>query len=292
MKKFRLIFLVLLIALATVITAAACSNRNDSRGAAPENSSGDKASYESSLILPAGSEERKIVYNVKAVIETEDFEATLDKIESSLGEINEGETETSYISNSDISFTTPHAEITLKIKTEKLSEFLDKLPDMGEVVNKTVSSKDITEQYADAGATLQAYQTELAILQERLEDEHNPSYAFQYTTRINEINKQINYYQSMLNKLDSSVEYSDVTLSIYAEGKAPAKEKYNEKANRVFYGSLEVLGEIFKFLGLAIVAVWPYALIGLGLFFGVKYLRRFLKKKYPDKFGKKKEKKI
>jgi ABC-type Fe3+-hydroxamate transport system substrate-binding protein len=74
-----------------------------------------------------------------------------------------------------------------------------KFSELGDIINKDIQTEDITDKYTDASAVITAYQTELAILQQRLSEESNPSYAFQYSERITEINTIINKYQSMLN---------------------------------------------------------------------------------------------
>ena len=272
--------LILTLALLMVSFFSACSDR-DSKNYAPDE--GSSVIDGGNLIMPSG-EGRKIIYNVNAVIETDKFNQTLEKIDDSLNQINSDEEKKSYISKSEIESDNPYAEITLRIKTEKLPIFLDMFSDFGTVINRQVSSEDITEKYADTAAELAAYQAELVILQGLLEETTNPDTAFKYTTRITEINKKINYYQSLLNSYDSVVDFSTVTLRIYAKGAVPPAEKYTTKIEKVFFGSLDFLAEIFKFLFLALVAIWPYALIALGLFFLIKYIRRYLKKKYPHKF--------
>lgn len=281
MKSNRRILGILILALALLMVSffSACSDRG-SKNYTPEGSSTIDGG---NLIMPSG-EGRKIVYTVNAVIETNDFNQTLVKIDDGLNQINSDEEKKSYISKSEIESDNPYAEITLRIKTEKLSVFMDMFSEFGSVVNRQISSEDITEKYADTAAELAAFQAELVLLQERLEGTTDPDTAFKYTTRITEINKKINYYQSLLNSYDSVVDFSTVTLRIYAKGAVPPAEKYTTKIEKVFFGSLDFLAEIFKFLFLALVAIWPYALIALGLFFGIKYTRRYLKKKYPHKF--------
>lgn len=272
--------LILSLTLLLVCSFAACRSAKNSNNLPNE---GGSTIDGVNLIMPSG-EGRKIIYTVNAVIESDDFNKTLNSIDDCINQINSGEEEKSYISQSDIQSDDLFAEITLRIKTQKLSDFMNMFSQFGTVVNRKISSEDITEKYADTAAELAAYQAELQLLQERLEQTTDPDVAFKYTARITDINQKINYYQNMLNSFDSDVDFSTVTLRIYAKGTVPPAEKYTTKIEKVFFGSLDFLLEIFKFLFLALIAIWPYALIALGLFFIIKYTRRYLKKKYPHKF--------
>ena len=238
----------------------------------------------SGLIMPSG-ENRKIIYDVYAAIETDNFSNTLKAIENAIVEINTDCEDKSYVSKSEIDNATSYAEIVLKVNTDKLAVFLNKFSDFGRVVNRHISSEDITEKYADTAAIIAAYNAELQLLQEKLEKENNTDVAFRYTTRITQINKEINYYQSLLNSYDSVVDFSTVTLRIYSKGEVPIEEKYDKKIEKVFFGSLNFLLEILKFLFLALIAIWPYALIALAVFLLIKYIRKYLKKKHKSQSG-------
>lgn len=100
--------------------------------------------------------------------------------------------------------------------------------------------------------------------------------------------------QFEINGLKSFKEYKFKVTTIAAdhrESSIASREAVTDKTffNRitnVFVISFNSLVLIFQFLGLAVVAVLPYILVGVILFFPTKYLYRLFRSKYPkmDKF--------
>lgn len=276
MKK-RLIVLLLIV---LTVLVAGCSAKNLSYEG---DSSSDNYNLDSNnLILPEESD-RKIVYTITAQIQTEDFNESRQKI------FDETLTAQGYIESSNINDTegNQNASYTLRIKTENLNAFLDKFETFGTVYSQNSYSEDITQNYIDVSAKIDAYTNEIELLEQYCETEEDPSIVFQYTQRISQLTETLSNYQMQLNVFDSMVEYSTVNIYLYGKGTTIPKLSFDNKIEEVFFGSLTVLIEILKFIVLAVIAIAPFAAVGAILYFGIKYLIIYLKKRFPEKFKEK-----
>ncbi len=174
-----------------------------------------------------------------------------------------------------------------------METFLSDLGEKGEVENKVISSKDITTEYVGVERQIEIY-TKQYEAYKALYDElkaqpssaENTKSLLEITKAMQEASSYIDDYESMKIKYDQSVDYSTVNLRIYAKGdyKAPS---YWQELGDVFLGSTESVGVVFGVMLKIIVALVPYAGIGL-CGFGIAMLIRFIvcKAKHKPFFSK------
>lgn len=239
-------------------------------------------------IITSSSPNRKIIYTVITQVETANFEQTVDKINEEL-DINDG-----YIESSNIytEYGKQYIEYVLRVKTDNLSQFLEEISEDNEVLYQTVISEDITNQYYNAKAEKDAYEREIQLLEEMLQEEDISNERIEYLTdRITETNKKLNALTNRIAAYEELVEYSKVELYLYEVGsQVPELNSYGEKVGNAFKESLKALLSVLEFLSLVVVVLIPFAAVALAVLFGVKYLLKYLRKRWPEKFDKKKKK--
>ncbi len=181
----------------------------------------DEASLEKEAQATAGSSlNRKIIKTVNIVIETQEF----DKLISSLQENTQkfgGFVESSSVSGLGINqkLDEPNAPgrngyITVRIPTDKLSEFTALVGTLGNVTQKDENSQDITLTYADTEARKKALQVEYERLMALLEKAESLDSVVALESRLSEVRYQLDNYSSELRRYDSLVDFSTVTVNI------------------------------------------------------------------------------
>ena len=201
MKKL----LALIMALAFLLCLVACraSNSDYEAGKAP----GD---VQASIVNNPLN--RKIVYTVYMTLESKDITALKNSITAKNTELG------GYIEDSDEEYDDGEcveAQITYRVPTEKLDEFVNTIEGNGGVESKNVNTSDITTSYVDAVAEKSALEQRKTLLSQMLAD--TTISATDRITIINEISKVDTDLQSielLINSYDSDVNYSTVVITI------------------------------------------------------------------------------
>jgi len=265
-KNTKLILFLLVIVLSfTLITACAKSNESP---AVMEDSFDSDAAPENSAILPEGVS-RKIIYTVDMDITVDNIKESGDTIEEKVAAFG-GWVDKS-VERSNTSYSNNYYII--KVPSDKLSELLVEIENMGEVTSKYTESTDITTQYVSATAKKQALESERDALNALVLDDMGE--IMERSRRITEINTQLNALQLEINGYNSVVDYSSVNINLYSEDTSNGEVSYGSKISDVFKGSIRSLGLVF----IGIVAVFPYLFI-IAVIVCAVFGIRFLIKKY------------
>ncbi|MCR5263274.1 MAG: DUF4349 domain-containing protein [Clostridiales bacterium] len=160
---------------------------------------------------------RKIVYTVDIQLETKEFDDTVAQIYAVTEKLG-GYIESSYVRggslyNSD-SYSYRSASYTLRVPSSSLNEAVDGLSASGNVVSMNRNSNDITNSYYDVEARLKSLREEEERLNEMLNGADELQYMIQIEDKLSEIRYQIENYYSSLQRMDSSVNYSTVNVSL------------------------------------------------------------------------------
>lgn len=278
MKSKRLFILAVFISIMLMLVA--CSQSYD---LPPVN----EGMSDSSEILALSDAERKIVYYVTLQLETSNFDQSIATIKAEL-DTNDG-----YILNYDLfkgNREKQTAEYTLKVKTENLQTFIDNISKDNEVLFESINHEDVSVKYHRVQAEIDAYQAEIALLQDLANAEADAEKKLVYYEKIRELSNELNYYINQVEDFDTNVEYSTVNLMLYEMGSdIPRVDDYGRVITNTFTDSLRILLEILKYILLIIIAIAPFAAVFFAVFFAVKYLLKYLKKRFPQRFEKKKK---
>ena len=149
---------------------------------------------------------RKIVYDINYLIESKKVDIIKKDINKKVIEFN------GYIASSTDN--EKKAIYTYKIPTEKLNEFLDYVDSYDDkVVEKEISSKDITTNYNAIEAQIEALEATKRTYMNMLNDEDiTMSEVISINQSIEEINQKLAYIHNQLASYDNKVDYSSVVI--------------------------------------------------------------------------------
>lgn len=230
----------------------------------------DENSSDKETVTYSSSSERKIIYNVSADLYIENnFE---EKVEALKNSINDDEWTDYEIIRENF------AQITFRIKTTRLDDFIDSLSNYGNAKNISKRATDVSLTYQDTTNQIMALEAERERLVE-LYDQATIEEIIQINARISQIDKELRVLNGEIIRYDSQIEYSEVNVSIYNE--APAKEElsYGEKLKQAFTNGFKGFVKFLEYISLGIAAVFSFLLVFGSLGTGIYFICRFTKKK-------------
>lgn len=305
MKKttIRIISVIICLIIAT-LTFAACGSSKSAENEACYDYPEDNASYEygfeesaeavdesgdvkaSTGNAIADKESRKLIRDADIDVETKEFDSFINKLETQVSKTG------GYIENSSVSGSsyysdcTRNATITLRIPTEEFDSFLGTIGDMANVMEKSISVRDITSQYIDTEARIKALKSEQTALLTLLEKAESVTDIIEIQGRISEVNAELDSYESQLKTYDNLVSYSTINLTVYeVERISPVKQegffaeiKENLKEN--FYN----IGQGIRDFAVWFISSLPYIVIyGIILVIIIVIIKRIIKKRKAKK---------
>lgn len=181
-------------------------------------------------MLDESASNRKLIRNVSMDVETEQFDELIGQIEEKTKALG-GYIEDSYTYNgrSYRSNDTKNANLTIRIPSVKLDEFLSAVSDQSNVTSKNENVTDVTLQYVDLESHKKALEAEQERLLEMIEQAEAVEDMITIESRLSEVRYQLESQESQLRTFDNQIQYSTVYLNI-AE-----VEKYTPVAERTFF---------------------------------------------------------
>ncbi|NLT18477.1 MAG: hypothetical protein BWX72_00805 [Firmicutes bacterium ADurb.Bin080] len=284
MKRKALIILVVLILVFSLFILNACSGSQDDT--LDNNVSPEMGAPAEDNQIDTGSEstpERKIIYSADVSLNVIEFDEQIAKIKASINSDEWFDTE---------SVSSSYAFFVVRVKTERLDTFLAVITEgiSSDAMSLEKTATDISLTYQSKEDQITALNEEKTLLTTYLEDES--IVPLDAIRRIAEINTEIARLNGELNSFDSLVDYSRVTIRLNKTYTPSPDPSYGERAGGTLSGAWEALGKFFQFLGLAVIAIFPWLLVIVPVGGIVILLIRFKKRlkpfhKVPQKQGKK-----
>lgn len=258
MKRF-LKFLLIFVLLFSLIGCAKASDNGNVGG-------GDT--------VPIGNDvtnqsQRIIVYRVNAEIKVKDLRTEVINIKKSL---NNDE----WIESEDQSDT--KAIITLRIKTERLDDFILSLESKYDITNLKKTSKDLSLDYFDYDNRIYALNIQRERLLERIETATD-SYLSELLKQLRSVEEELYGLQRKVTEIDTDVYYSAVTLTIYQKGSTAEKTGFFEKIWTTWKNIFVILFEILTFF----IAILPVIAIIFLMIFIFNKISKKRKKEFNQK---------
>ena len=279
MKKKLLLSVVCIILACLCFVSVGCAKNNDMGGGYYPNNSGpestDKSESGSGDSSTETSPDRKIIYSVYVSYVVDNLEGCEESISSKLK--NDEWVESSSLSQD-------YATVVVRIKTERLDEFMSSLDGLGEISSYTKESEDISERYYDKTVRKTALENEQTRLLELQEKATTLADLLAINTRLSEIDAELASINGTLNKYDSLVEYSTVTINLRVTYRGTEYTFWDQLLDGLSIG-LDIAGGLLIFIICAI----PYGAVATGIFFLVRYLARRNKSKKAAKEAAKRE---
>ncbi|MDO6993317.1 DUF4349 domain-containing protein [Brachyspira innocens] len=166
----------------------------------------EEISDEREDINTSGNIERKLIITANITINSKDVEKTYKSVEEKIKEY-EG-----YFDNVESSKNRYY--LTIRIPKENLNNFILFLEENENVENKNINTKDVTDTYYDTENRIKNREILLEKLRNYLREAKNIDEILKVEDRINTLTYEIESMKGTLENLNSSVNYSKVTLNI------------------------------------------------------------------------------
>ncbi len=170
----------------------------------------------------ADNQGKKIIYTASISIEVDDATETIKDISAAATELGGYISDSTFNRNDD---NVASGTITIRIEPDQYSEFTAKIGTMGEILDSSLTSQDVTYNYVDIESRLanaEAQEKQLLAIMDKatlIED------ILKVRTELNIVQQEIEQYKGQLRYLDNMVDYSTVTIRV--------TEKYVPKAPEV-----------------------------------------------------------
>lgn len=236
---------------------------------------------------------RKLIKNVNMDVETEEFDKLIANVESKITALG------GYAENKEIGGRSyynetgsRYANITARIPSDKLDEFVSTVTEQSNVTSKNESVEDVTLQYVDVEAHRDSLRTEQERLNALLEQAEDLETIIALEERLTEVRYQLESYESQLRSMDNRVDYSTVYLYISeVERLTPQAEKSPWERMRIgFAESVYNVGKGLQNFGIGFVIALPY-LLTIAIVIGIIVTVVILIVKAAEKSAKKKRQK-
>lgn len=307
MKKFVSLFLVFLVASSCCFAFTGCGSKAASKApnlkaetyaedaAGDFDATADNESLEMSE-SPSSTKEsstvktnRKIIERINLSLQTREFDALVDKVNNKVLELG-GYIEASEIDGGEIgSNTSRWAEITARIPSDKSGKFGDYISKNSVVVNRAVTTEDVTLKYVDNESRVKALEAEKKSLEKILENAVSVEDIISVRSQLTNVIYEIESLKSQLRTYDNLIDYTTVTITIDEVERTEIVEKQsvwqkigtNLKNN--FGDMWEILVALFVFFISAIPFIIPVGVIVFVVVFILKIKHKSKKKNADNK---------
>ena len=227
----------------------------------------------------------KIIYSGDATVETTEFDKSIAALEAMI-EKEGGFIESSSVNGSNYydsarGYTSRRsASYTLRVPSGKFSDIMSRLSTFGNVPYTYTYTENVTAQYYDVQARLQALQAQETRLVEMMKLAETVEDIITIEDKLTDVRYRIDSLQSSLNNWDRRVAYSTLNITVkevqvYTPEKL-TKISYGEELWRAFTDALKNAGQFFKDLLVSLVSAIPTLVILAALFFAFRPLLRKL----------------
>ena len=276
-RKFLLTLVIVLILLSTMLGLFSCNSKDSYEGGSSVKNEVNSSLSTSSTYSGSALTSRKIIYTAYVSLYSDNAKDSVEKVKTML---NSDE----WVESEEIS--SSYAKIIVRVKSTRLNEFLNSIKQAGDVGNYTISSEDITLEYSDLEQDLTQKKAERDALQALMATATTTADVISLNDKIYELNAEIAKLETRKNTYDSKIDYSTITIYVN-QNYYEQEESFGAMTKNALTNSWVALGSFFKYLLLAIIYVFPFALV-IAIICVIIY---FVKKKKGLKFFERAKKK-
>ncbi|MEI0747025.1 DUF4349 domain-containing protein [Brachyspira pulli] len=218
--------------------------------------------------------ERKLIVTVDIRINSKDVEKSYKSIENKVKEYN------GYFDNVESSKNRYY--LTIRISKDNLNNFISFIEESEKIENKNINTQDVTDRYYDTDNRIKNREVLLEKLRNYLKEAKNIDEILKIEDRINTLTYEIERMKGNLQNLQSSIDYSRVTVNIQNQEAIKSNTNiYNKYLNLISFLKEFFSGIIFFIVGFVAVGI-PIVLI-LALFYYICFGKIGLIKKLYKK---------
>lgn len=236
--------------------------------------------------------ERKLIRTVDLYTETERYDELLVDLEGQIAALG-GYVEYRYQYNGnqyeDRDFLRRNCNLTVRIPSDRLDEFIGKVNEASNIVNKEERVEDVTLRYVDLESHRNALATEQERLMELLEQAETVEDLITIESRLSEVRYELESMESQLRTLMNQVSYSTVNLNVQEVKRLTPTEESSVpgRIRQGFSESLYNLGMDFQNGFVGFVIHLPYIvcwLVGIAVAFLVlRFVWKLFRRRCPKK---------
>lgn len=259
-KRFHELVIVILIVLLAVAAAGCGASKSQELSGSARNQAGSAdTSPSAGTAVEAVSLDRKIIRNANLDLRVADVPQTMERIAALCAESG-GYTVNSHISRDEQRFS---ARLSIKVPEEKLDVITASISQLGEVTDKVISARDVTEEYYDAEARLKVLQAKEERLLGLMEKANNISDIISIENELGKTRGELEVLAGRLQLLNNSIDYSLIEIELVQAlpGAVQAPQGTLGKALR---GLVASLNSLISFAGNTVIAIFvilPWALV-------------------------------
>jgi hypothetical protein len=228
----------------------------------------------------------KLVYTGSMEIETLTYEDTVSAVRERIAAYNgivESEDAYDYDSgwySQDGTRTGTRAiYLQVRIPTESFDAFLNDMEGTGKVTSRSSNVENITKQYNDESAEIEALEKQETRLLEMMDQAETIDDMIAVETRLTEVQTELNQKKSDMAQMDTDIQYSTVSLSIqevlkYSSSSDRTIPNFGEKVKEAFQDIGTTFVWILQSLVLFVLYALPYILAIALIYLLVKGIRK------------------
>lgn len=232
---------------------------------------------------------RKLIRTFDMTIQTKEFDAVLEGINTRIAELG-GYIENSSLDSGSVYYNryNRYADLKARIPSDQLDKFVENVKESANVTYISEYTDDITLKYVDTESRKLSLETERDRLMELLEKAETVEEIITIESRLSEVRYELESYASQLRTYDNQVDYSTVNLSIHeVEREVKAEEKsFWDEVKDEFTGSLYEISQGLRGFAIWFLGSLPYllgiALLACAAVLAARGLRRRRKTKKAD----------
>ena len=153
--------------------------------------------------------ERMVVYTARLGLKVEDVDASLEEV-NLIMVIHGG-----FISS--VNTRDDKGSVAIRVPQSRFHDAIADLEELGEVTTRDLQGEDVSEEYVDLGAQLTTLQHQENRLYEIMEMGVNVEEVLRVERELERVRGRIESIQGRMNYLDSRVELSTITVSLFEE---------------------------------------------------------------------------
>jgi len=209
--------------------------------------------------------ERMVVYTARLGVKVDDVDAALEEVRLIMV-IHGG-----FISS--VNTRDDRGSVAIRVPQSRFHDAIADMEELGEVTTRDLQGEDVSEEYVDLGAQLTTLQHQESRLYEIMEMGVNVEEVLDVERELERVRGKIESIQGRMNYLDSRVELSTITVSLFEE------EEVEEVALAWFpdvdwgvpvRSGLSVLFTVTQGMITMAIVIGPFVLLGYG---GVRLFR-------------------
>lgn len=234
--------------------------------------------------------EQKIITNGNLNVETKEFDKTIEAINKAVAD-NGGYTQSSNIrktTNYSGDGELRYATLTVRIPAEKLENFLTVAEQSGNVVSSNFDSDDITTQYYDIQADIEALEAQEDRLLELYKKAETIEDLIQLENRLSNLRNDINKKKMTIKNYDLLTKYSTVTLDIEeVEVLTETSKNFFSLVGTAFAESFINFRDFLMDAFIDLIYVFPFLVFYCGIGLGLAWLLKRNQAKVKERKAKK-----